>query len=75
MALDSYRADSYLVLAGGSLGGGSQRMGQFPLPAPHCPQEISLSPAGGNLCLPGKLREAGKEKINSGCLGFLARPE
>lgn len=32
--------------------------------------------AWGNLCLLlGSSWEAGKEKINSGCLGFLARPE
>ena len=31
---------------------------------------------GGSLCLlSGSSGEAGKEKINSGCLDFLARPE
>lgn len=75
MALNSYRADSYLVLAGGGLGVAPREWANFPSLHPTVFRKYCGAQPGGNLCLPGKLREAGKEKINSGCLGFLARPE
>lgn len=67
-------SESYLVLAVGSLGGYSLKVGRFPFPAPHCLEERSLS-LGEPLSSVGKLQRGWKEKINSGCLGFLARPD
>lgn len=59
---ESYLAESYLVLALGSEGGKSPRMGLFPFRAPHSLQEMSLS-LGEPLSSVGKLQEGSKSSF------------
>ena len=74
MASQSYLAESYLVLAVRILL--LPEDGLFFLPCSPLSSGNVAWPRGGSLCLLlGSSGEAGKEKINSGCLDFLARPE
>ena len=74
MASQSYLAESYLVLAVHILL--LPEDGLFFLPCSPLSSGNVAWPRGGQpVSSVGSSGEAGKEKINSGCLDFLARPE